>query len=72
MASPPSDRVRRYRKRQREGRIVLMIEVDEANLVDVLTHSGVLSPLMADDHESIREAYQAFTATLKVVRDDEM
>jgi hypothetical protein len=58
MASSSVARVARFRERQRANRIMLTIEVDEAELVAVLIEARQLDPNQADDHEAIAEAVE--------------
>jgi hypothetical protein len=61
-----AERQRRYRERQREGRRVVMVEIDEAALSDVLVETGHLSPVMADDPEHLRRAIERHLSRLTV------
>ena len=51
-----SDRQRLHRARQRDGVIVLPVQIDEVALVEALRHSGAISPADADDREKLAEA----------------
>jgi len=42
--SSPAQRQAAYRRRQRGGRVVLLIEVDEAAVEALLTRAGLLAP----------------------------
>jgi hypothetical protein len=44
-----ADRTRRYRARQRSGRSVLSIEVDEVNLGELLVRVGAADMMDTDD-----------------------
>ena len=48
-----AERVRRHRQRQRDGRVVLCIEVVEAALIDKLIVARLLDPTMADDPQQV-------------------
>jgi hypothetical protein len=57
MPLPSTPRVRKHRDRQRHGRIVLRIEVDEVNVADWLAATGFLPPgSAADDRTAVAEA----------------
>jgi hypothetical protein len=56
--SPGAERARRYRDRQRAGRMVLVLEVDEVETADALIAAGYLAPHHADDRQKIAEAAQ--------------
>jgi hypothetical protein len=47
-----------WRQRQRTGKIVLRLEVDEASLTVGLVDAGLLDPLVADDKHAITAAAQ--------------
>jgi hypothetical protein len=49
-----AERVRKYRQRQRAGRAVLCIEVDEVTLIARLIDEELLKPMMADDPAASR------------------
>jgi hypothetical protein len=51
-----AQRQARRRARQREGRILLAIEADEAALVEALIAAGVLEPCLSDDKRAIATA----------------
>jgi hypothetical protein len=51
-------RAREYRRRRALGRIVVELESDEARASRALIDAGLLSPLVADDRESIEDALQ--------------
>jgi hypothetical protein len=51
--STVTDRVRRHRQRQRQGKIVLLVEADEAALAFALTEARLLDPTMADDRDHL-------------------
>ncbi|MCG8357326.1 MAG: hypothetical protein MI920_17315 [Kiloniellales bacterium] len=53
--SPAAIRIRRYRERRREGRVVALCEV-EAEEVEALIAAGYLSPEDEDDREAIGRA----------------
>jgi hypothetical protein len=47
---------RKWRARQRAGRILLQLEIDETDLVISLVDRGLLDPLQADNKRAIRSA----------------
>ncbi|MBX4989381.1 hypothetical protein [Rhizobium lentis] len=49
-----AERQRRYRDRKKAGRRVFQIEVDEVELTATLERLRILSPLDADDDETLR------------------
>jgi hypothetical protein len=49
---------RAWRRREKAGRFLLKLEMDEAAVVVGLVDSGVLDPLKADDRAAITEAAQ--------------
>src|SRR5262245_1830882 len=59
---PPRSKGARYmralRQRERAGRILLRLEVDEAETVVGLINANLLSPLRGDDRNAITEAAQ--------------
>ena len=61
-APPPCSRGAQYtaawRRREKAGRLLLKLEMDEAALVVGLVDCGVLDPLKADDRGAITEAAQ--------------
>ena len=50
--------MRALRQRERTGRILLRLEVDEAETVVGLINVGLLNPLRGDDRNAITEAAQ--------------
>lgn len=54
--STVSFRVREHRARQKAGRVVLAVEVDEVKLVAALIDSRLLDATAADDREAIERA----------------
>ena len=54
-ASDACSRQQRHRQRQRDGKVVLKIVVDEIALVDELQRRGLLQPHEADDRRRILE-----------------
>jgi hypothetical protein len=56
--SSSAARMARLRERQRGNKIMLTIEVDEAELVAVLIEARQLDPNQADDHKAIAEAVE--------------
>src|SRR5262245_8531865 len=47
---------RAWRKRERNGRILLRVEADEAELAIALTDAGLLDPNVADDKAALTAA----------------
>ena len=56
MATPAADKMRRYRRRQKAGRVMLTIEVDVTALTDFLADRGFIMPWDADDRAAIAKA----------------
>jgi len=57
MALTPSEKVKRWRARQRAGLVVLRVECDMAALVDWMVNRGDLDPTDAiDDPVAVGEA----------------
>ena len=56
--SPGATYTRRWRARRRTGRVLLHVELDEAELVIGLTNRGLLDPLRADDPAALTAAAQ--------------
>ena len=56
------ERQRRWRHRQRDGRAVLHIEVDEHALAEAAIEAGVLSPQETLRHEKLVEVAQGALA----------
>ncbi|MBX4991409.1 hypothetical protein ABID08_003270 [Rhizobium binae] len=54
MSATSRERQRRYRDRRKAGRRVLQIEIDEVELTAALERLKILSPLDADDDETLR------------------
>ncbi len=50
------ERQRRYRERQKAGRRVIMIEIDEVETAAALERLHLLNPLYADDDEAVQQA----------------
>src|SRR5206468_1610528 len=66
---PPSPRIaatRRWRTRERNGRILLKLELDEVSLVLALVDAGLLGVNEADNREAVsvaaRRAFELFIA----------
>lgn len=51
-----AERARRHRRRQRAGRIVLSLEVDEVDHVEMLIEAGFLCRSGAEDRDEIAAA----------------
>jgi hypothetical protein len=54
--STPAHRQAAYRRRQRDGRCVLLVEVDEVALEVLLVRAGLLSPGVEHDREALSAA----------------
>lgn len=63
----PAERMRRHRKRQRAGRRVLLVEIDEVAIEHVLISHGYLDPLRADSAKSVERALAALIDRLCTV-----
>jgi hypothetical protein len=57
-------RMRRYRRRQATGKVLLHVECDEAQVADLLVAAGTLDPLQADDREAIGHAVEKLIRVL--------
>ena len=62
--SPSARYTREYRRREKTGRILLRIEVDEAALVAMLVEHKWLNPLRADDRKSVTSATELALAAI--------
>jgi hypothetical protein len=62
--SSPADRQRAHRRRERDGRAILPIEVNLFALSDALVTSGFLEEWNSDDRDEIRAALQRMIETL--------
>lgn len=51
-------RTRRWRERQKAGRIVLAVEADEIALIDKLVATSFLRPEFSDDPVAIKRALE--------------
>lgn len=56
MSATSKARQRRYRERQKSGRRVLMVEIDEVETTTMLEELHFLHPLDADDDEALERA----------------
>ena len=54
--STAAARMRSYRARQRAGRVLVSVELDETDLVATLVAHGFLDPCEADDAEKVSGA----------------
>ena len=54
--SSAAARMRQYRARQKAGRTVLFVEVDEVLLINGLIEARLLAAEQSDDREAIRAA----------------
>jgi hypothetical protein len=52
--------MRRTRRRQRDGRMVALVEFDMLDVADQLERLGLLDPLHADEKAKITAALQAY------------
>ncbi len=59
-----AERKRRYRRRQRQGQIVLRLVVDEVAIVEALILSGHLAPCDGDDRRKIAAAMEQVTVQI--------
>jgi hypothetical protein len=55
---------RAWRRREKSGRILLRIEIDEAALAAMLVGHKLLDPLLADDRKSLTAATERALAAL--------
>lgn len=55
-----AERMRRYRRRQKAGRVIVFAEVDLLDLADMLVAKGFLLQWDADDFTAIRTALERF------------
>jgi hypothetical protein len=62
-AKPGTERVRRCRERQRAGRSIFHLELDEAQLQDFLIRIGFLSTISADFDNLVQESLHAWIVT---------
>jgi len=62
MAAISTQRVQQFRTRQRTGKILLTIEVDEVLLVEALVESRPLYQHLADDRGAITRALEKAVA----------
>jgi hypothetical protein len=62
MATISTQRVQQFRTRQRTGKILLTIEVDEVLLVEALIEARLLYRHLADDHRAITRALEKAVA----------
>jgi hypothetical protein len=60
-SSSSAERVRRYRLRQRQGRLVVSVEIEQAD-IDVLVHREYLSQANRGDPAAIHDALYKFTS----------
>lgn len=65
-----AERQRRYRDRRKAGRRVLQIEIDEVELAAALERLKILSPLDADDDETLRRGLNRIIEVLCHPDDD--
>jgi hypothetical protein len=63
-ASPGARYTRAWRRREKSGRILLRIEIDEAALAAMLVGHKLLDPLLADDRRSLTTATERALAAL--------
>lgn len=73
MSASSKARQRRYRERQKSGRRVLQIEVDEVELAAALERLNLLDPLKADDGEAVQKAFDEMVRVLcRALADDDV
>lgn len=71
MGASSKERQRRYRERQKAGRRVLMLEIDEVEIAAVLEKLRFLNPLSADDDEAVQRALHDLLGVLcRAMADD--
>lgn len=63
-ALTPAEYQRRYRRRQREGKRVVPVEIDAALIEDGLVARGFLAPANADDTVKVAAAFREAVAAL--------
>ena len=56
--------MRQHRARKAAGRIALLVEVDEAALIDKLIEGGFIAPHVVDDRAAIAAATNEMIGTL--------
>jgi hypothetical protein len=64
MPRDAASRQRAHRERQREGKIVLSVTVDEVALCEALVSGGFLDPVNADNRAEIEAAVERLLDTL--------
>jgi hypothetical protein len=55
---PDADRLRRHRARQRAGRVVVSVEVDEVVVSEFLITASLLDATQADDRAALAKAVE--------------
>lgn len=64
MSAASRERQRRYRRRQKAGRRVIMLEIDEVEVAAMLEKLRFLDPLSADDDEAVLQAFHKMVRVL--------
>jgi hypothetical protein len=62
--STVADRMKQYRWRKARGRIALLVEVDEAGLIDKLIDGRFIAPHLIDDRAALTVATNTMLGTL--------
>jgi hypothetical protein len=63
-------RMERYRARQRTGRIIVPVEIDDVIVIDALILAGLLAEDARDDRVAIGRAIEALiSVTMREARD---
>lgn len=55
-----AQRMRRWRARQRDGRIVLRLEVNEVDVTEGLVEFNLLDPMKTEDPQAVATALEKF------------
>jgi hypothetical protein len=67
MSSAAALRQQRHRRREREGKIPLMVEVDEAKIVEVLVAAKLIDPMADHAKAEIEAAVERLLGDRRVV-----
>ena len=62
--SSSTERVREYRRRERDGRRVFHLELEVAAIEALLVHEGLIDPLIESEHAAVDRALQSFVEQL--------
>jgi hypothetical protein len=63
-ARSSTQRSRRFRERERNGQVRLVIDVDEVAVATLLAHHGLLPHYGTDDRDALNAAWREFIARL--------